>query len=123
MLPPLTEKDRAVTDQNEDPWAKEPGSSPADYLRYLKGRQALAAEFRKRAAEGLFAASGAEKAVRAVAQADTGGCDGDIGEAADDALAELRAAGQHLRNAYRIAIGHERDLRDEIAAAAREAAS
>lgn len=96
-------------------------ASAADYLRYLRNRQNLAAMLRVRAAEAITGVNSAEKMLAAVAAMDGGGCDGDIGSDADDALAEFHAAGQHLRNVLRIAIGHERDIRDEIAAAESEA--
>jgi len=96
-------------------------ASAAEYLRYLRNRANLAVMFRTRAAEAVTGVNVAEKGLAAVAAMDGGGYDGDIGPDADDALAELQAAAAHLRNALRIAIGHERDLRDEITATEREA--
>jgi hypothetical protein len=95
-------------------------AASAEYLRYLMNRGNLAAMLRIRAAEAITAVDITEKALAAGASMD-GGTEADIGDEADDALTDLRAAAHHLRNALRIAIGHERDIRDEIAAAAKEA--
>jgi hypothetical protein len=93
------------------------------YLRYLRNRQNLAAMFRVRAATALGDVNDAEKMLAAVAAMDDSGWEGDadIGPDADDALAEFHVAAAHLRNVLRIAIGHERDIRDEITAAEKEA--
>lgn len=91
-----------------------------EYLRYLKECGNLAAMLRVRAAEAITDVKSMEKALAAVAAMDAGGCDGDIGGDADDALVDLHAASHHLRNVLRIAIGHERDIRDELGAAEKE---
>jgi hypothetical protein len=91
-----------------------------DYLRYLRDRERQAATFRIRTAEAIGDVKSAEKALGVVAAMDVHR-DGDIGSDADDARAELHDAARHLQNVLRIAIGHERDVRDEIAAAEKDA--
>jgi hypothetical protein len=93
-----------------------------EYLTYLRNRERLAATLRLRVAEAIGTVREAEKALAADADMDDSGFEGDadIGPDADDADDELQAAARHLRNVLRIAIGHERDIRDEITAAAGE---
>lgn len=107
---------------DEDPQAALYAGERAGTLARLAVRRNAAVAFRNRVDDALADVNCSGKALATViANAHNCGDRDFASGVADDAITELDAAARHLRFAHRIAIGHERDLGDEIAAAEKEA--